>query len=75
MAIRYWPFSRAAASSDSSRAFCSCPITIFVSIRLMMLRAEFPRVMGTPITRICRMMPPLLSGMSRDSDWFRCVAR
>ena len=27
-----------------------------------MLRAEFPRVMGIPINRICRMMPPLLVG-------------
>ena len=75
MAMPYWPFSRAASFSLSSRAFCSWPITILVSIRLMMLMAELLRVMGIPMARICFISTPLPEGMSSEGVRFRWVIR
>lgn len=66
MAMLYWPFRAAADSSDSSRAFCSWPMTILVSMMFRMLIAELLRVMGMPMARICRIRWLLPEGTSRD---------
>ena len=75
MAMRYWPFSTAAAVSERPSPFCRRPMTILVSMMLMMLMAELLRVMGTPMSRICLMICPLEEGTSRDSFRFRWVTR
>ena len=75
MAMLYWPFRAAADSSDSSRAFCSWPMTILVSMMFRMLIAELLRVMGMPMARICRIRWLLPEGTSRDCVRFRCFAK
>ena len=75
MAMRYWPLRAAASTSLSSRAPWSRPMTILVSMRLMMPRAELPRVMGIPMTRTCRRIAPPEEGTSRDFTRFRWVSR
>ena len=75
MAMLYWPFRAAADSSDSSRAFCSWPMTILVSMMFRMLIAELLRVMGMPMARICRIRWLLPEGTSRDCVRFRCFVK
>ena len=75
MAMLYCPFSTAAAVSESPSALCRRPITILVSMILMMLMAELLRVMGTPMSRMLLMMVPLEDGVSSASCRFRWVAR
>ena len=64
MPVAYWPFRALASVSDRPRPSCRRPRTILVSTREMMLMAEFPRVMGTPMDRIRRTSLPLLEGTS-----------
>ena len=50
-------------------------MTILVSMMLMMLMAELLSVMGTPMSKICLMIWPLVEGTSSDSFRFLWVAR
>ena len=75
MPVVYWPLRALAAVGARLNPSWSRPRTIFVSRMEMMLMAELPKVMGTPMARIRLTSVPPEDGTSRLLRWSRWVKR